>query len=334
MKFKNFLNSLNKIITIIILILLLNNTKINSTKNTKNFLSKKANTNLNQNKIKEKIKSEAEKKISKFELSKIFNKKISTFLIKNEINKSALLNFKIKKTPLNFILGISENKNFIIKNNNNINNKNNLEIYNDNKVTLRAKTLSINSLKLKGDFKFNKISQWKLFMQDTFLKNNTSLNWDFNKVTKCKYYNMLGGICQTSEKEISKEILNLPSHKEIRIIASYHFIGNWDSNSGYLKLDGLNFKSNDPQYVWINKCISKKDNEFGNKKNNNNDKDKKASVTSRIKLCDFDVCRMNDIVNVSLFHTGDYLKLIFGSTLKSNSCESSYAISDVKIFIR
>jgi hypothetical protein len=37
---------------------------------------------------------------------------------------------------------------------------------------------------------------------------------------------MRGGICQTSEKEISKEILNLPSHKEIRIIASYHFIGN------------------------------------------------------------------------------------------------------------
>jgi hypothetical protein len=44
-------------------------------------------------------------------------------------------------------LGISENKNFIIKNNNNnnINNKNNLEIYSDKKVTLRAKTLSINS---------------------------------------------------------------------------------------------------------------------------------------------------------------------------------------------
>ena len=342
MKFNNFFNSLTNLITIMILVLFLNNT--NSTKNTKNkknFLSKNLKTNLNTNsntnkkiisKINNQIKQEKKpKEISKKflnNLSKLFNKKISTFLIKNEINKSALLNFKIKKTPLNFILGISENKNFIIRNNNK-NKINNLEIDGKNKITLRATTLSINSLKIKGDFKFNKISQWKLFMQDNFLKNNTSLNWDFNKITKCKYYNMLGGICQTSQKEISKEILNLPHHKEIKIVAAYHFIGKWDSNTGYLKLDGLNSKRKNPQYVWSNRCVSKKDNDFGNKNRNN-----KASKISKVKLCDFDVCRINDIVNVSLLHSGNYLKLIFGSTLKGNSCDSSYAISDVKIFIR
>jgi len=153
-------------------------------------------------------------------------------------------------------------------------------------------------------------------MQDSFTKNHTSLDWDFDTTTKCGFYNMLGGICQTSTNEISKEISDLPPHKEIKIVASYHFIGKWDSNTGYLKLDGLNFRRNNPQYIWTDRCISK------------SDKD------NSIKLCDYKVCKMNDPINVSVVHSDKYIKLIFGSTLKQNACEQSYAVSDVKLYIR
>jgi hypothetical protein len=244
------------------------------------------------------------------------NKKISTFIINNEENKSSLVNFKIKKTPLQFLLGIL-NKKFIIRNNNNDSKINNLEIDLDKNVILRAKTLSINSLRLKGDFKYNQIEQWKLYMQDSFINNNiNNKNWDFNKTSKCNYYNMLGGNCLISKNEISKEIFDLPPHKEIKIIASYHFIGNWDSNTGYLKLDGLNYIRNNPQFVWTDRCITKTD------------------KNSSIKLCDFNVCKMNVPINISVFHSDKYIKLIFGSTLNKDSCEQSYAIGEVKIFIR
>lgn len=239
------------------------------------------------------------------------DKKISTFLIQNDQNNSALINFKIKKSPLKFILGISPEKKFIISNNQNFNN---LEITENKEVKLKATSLSINSLNLKGDFKYNKIAQWKLFSHDSFIKNHTSLNWNFDKTTKCKFFNILGGNCQTSNSEISKEFSNLPEHKEIKVVSSYHFIGNWDSHTGFLKLDGLNFRRNNPQYVWTDRCIT----------------DNKVNL----ELCDYKICKMNSPVNVSVFHTGNYLKLIFGSTLTRNSCEQSFGISDVKVYIR
>merc|ERR1711957_243507 len=234
------------------------------------------------------------------ETSKIFKKEISTFLIKNAAEKPAVINFRIKKSPLHFILGISEKK-FVLNNNQKFNN---IEIDEDKKATFRATTLSINSLDVKGDFQYNEINQWKLFMHDSFMKKDDSLKWDFAKTTTCNFYNMLGGLCQTSKNEISKEISDLPAHTEIKVVAAYHFIGEWDSHTGYLKLDGLNFRRDNPQYVWTDRCISK-------------------DTKDVIKLCDYKVCRMNALVNVSVFHKDKYLKMIFGSTLKKSACEQS-----------
>jgi hypothetical protein len=271
------------------------------------FLNKANSTKLSPNSTPPK---RASSELSK--TSKIYNKEISSFLITNSEKKPAVINFKIKKSPLHFILGISDENKFVLNNNQNFNN---IEIDEDKLATFKATTLSINSLSVKGDFQYNKINQWKLYMHDSFTKNHTSLNWDFENTTKCKFYNMLGGNCQTSDKEISKEISDLPEHTEIKIVAAYHFIGEWDSHTGYLKLDGLNFRRNNPQFVWTDRCITK------------NSKDV-------IKLCDYKICRMNALVNVSVFHKDKYLKLIFGSTLKRTACEQAYAVSDVKIYIR
>lgn len=239
-----------------------------------------------------------------------FQKGFSTFILTSQKQTPAMINFKIKNSSLMFSLGLNDGK--LILNNNKFRN---LEIDEDKLVSLKASVLTINSLDVKGNVKYNNVNQWKLFLHDNFHKNETSLNWNHDKVTKCNNYNIMGGQCQTSTKELIKEITNIPPHSQIKIEASYHFIGSWDSHSGYLKLDNIDFRKENPKYVWTHRC-------------------KNSKVTSIVKICPIEVCKMASPINITVNHSENLIKLIFGSTLERNSCEQSYGISDVKIYIR
>ena len=243
-------------------------------------------------------------------LSSIYKQGFSTFILSSRANKSAMINFKIKNTALLFSLGLLDGK-LILNNNKN----KNIEIDGEKSVTFKASVLTLNSLDVKGPIKFNNVNQWKLVMHDSFHKNETSLNWNHDKVTKCNQYNILGGHCQTSTKELIKEFNNLPPHTQVKIEANYHFLGSWDSHSGYLKVDNLNFKKDDPKYIWTHRC-------------------KNSKLNPVVKLCPVEVCKMASPINVTVNHTDNSLTLIFGSTLERNSCEQSYGISGVKIYIR
>ena len=243
-------------------------------------------------------------------LSSIYKQGFSSFILSSQTNKPASINFKIKNTALFFSLGLLDGK--IVLNNNK--NKN-IEIDGEKSVLLKASVLSLNSLDVKGPVKFNNVNQWKLVMHDNFHKNETSLNWNHDKVTKCNHYNIMGGNCQTSSKELIKEITNLPPHTQVRIEANYHFFGSWDSHSGYLKVDNLNFKKDDAKYVWTNRC-------------------KNSKVGSVIKICPVEECKIASPINITVNHSDKSITLIFGSTLERSSCEQSYGISDVKIYIR
>jgi hypothetical protein len=243
-------------------------------------------------------------------LSSFYKHGYSSFILSSETNKPAMINFKIKNTSLLFSLGLIDGKLVL----NNDKNKN-IEIDGEKSMTLKASILTLNSLDVKGPVKFNKVDQWKLINHDSFHKNETSLNWSHDKVTKCNHYNIMGGHCQTSSKELIKEFNNLPPHTQIKIEATYHFFGSWDSHSGYLKVDNLNFKKEDPKYVWTNRC-------------------KNSKVKPIIKLCPIEVCKTASPINVTLDHSDKSITLIFGSTLERGSCEQSYGISDVKIYIR
>lgn len=234
----------------------------------------------------------------------------SSFILSSQKNKPAMINFKIKNTSFLFSLGLLDGK-LVLNNNKN----KNIEIDGEKGVTIKASVLTLNSFDVKGPVKFNKVDQWKLIMHDSFHKNETSLSWNHDKVTKCNHYNMMGGHCQTSSKELIKEFTNLPPHSQVKIEATYHFIGSWDSHSGYLKVDNLNYQKENPKYVWTNRC-------------------KNGKVNPIIKLCPVEVCKMASPINVTLDHSDKTIKLIFGSTLERGSCEQSYGISDVKIYIR
>jgi hypothetical protein len=150
--------------------------------------------------------------------------------------------------------------------------------------------------------------QWKLIYHDSFSQNNT-LDWNYDKITQCNYYKMLGGYCQLSDKEAVK-IFRLPEHTIVRIEALYHFIGKWDSNTGYMKVS----KNGESKYVWSYRCNYQQ---------------------SIIKMCpDYDVCKLAVPISVTLNHSDKDIKLTFGSTLDNHSCEKSYGISDIKIYIK
>ncbi len=43
---------------------------------------------------------------------------------------------------------------------------------------------------------------------------------------------------------------------------------------------------------------------------------------------------MASLINITVDHSDTKIKLIFGTTLERSSCEQSYGISDVKIYMR
>lgn len=237
--------------------------------------------------------------------------KISTLILTSEGNKPAIINFKIKNSALLWSLGLLDNK-LTIRNANQLKN---FELDSNKSVLFRGSTLSLNSLDLKSSIKFNNTNQWKLFVHDNFYKNETSLDWNHDKTTRCNYYYIMGGHCQISTKELIKEIKNLPIHSQIKIEATYHFIGNWDSNTGYLKLDHINGNQNEPKYVWSQRCQNSK-------------------TRPLVNLCPYEVCKIASPINVTINHTDSIIRLIFGSTLERGSCEQSYGIGDVKIYIK
>ena len=51
-------------------------------------------------------------------------------------------------------------------------------------------------------------------------------------------------------------------------------------------------------------------------------------------MCEYQVCKIGDVINVSFYHNEENLKLIFGSTLTGHPCDQSYGVSDIKIYIK
>ena len=265
------------------------------------------------------LNNEISNKLETTNLSNFFGSVKSSLFISGAPGKSAMINLKIKNLLVLYSIGMYK-KEFVImsRNENKI-----LTVTAEGQSTLKGNSLMTNTLKVSGPVKYLDVPQWRLIKHDTFYKNNTSLEWSHDIVTECPNHKMMGGYCQTSSKELIKEFKNLPVHSMLRIEASFHFLGNWDSNTGYLKVDPMieNSAKKVDNYVWAHRCMNQK------KANDVN--------TSKINMCgNVKVCKISTPINSTINHSGNSVKLIFGSTLEGNACDQSYGISDVKIYIR
>jgi hypothetical protein len=221
--------------------------------------------------------------------------------------KTATINFNLKKSNKMTSLGII-NQNFAL-----FSKSITHLVHKKGKSKISGRKILTNQLSSHGKIEFKKVPQWRLVAQDTWNRNLTANGWNFNMISRCNNALILGGQCLLSKKEISKEYLNLPEHKMIRIEAFFHHIGKWNSNSGYLRM--LDTKKND-KFLWTNFCKNKQNSRFNN-------------------LCGYETCKINVPISVTIPHTKNRFSIAFGADLNhDHPCEGSYAVSDIKIYLR
>jgi hypothetical protein len=217
------------------------------------------------------------------------------------LNGKSIISFNIRNAMALISLGLINNDFVLSSGENTI-----LQVKKDKSVTFKGTSILLNSLVTHGPVYHNNIPQWRMVHHDTWFKNSTSLDWSIDSISICNSFYMLGGVCQVSNKEIFK-VYNLASHNQVKVEAFYHYIGSWDSNTGFMKVDD--------KFVWTERCNSL------NK--------------PTVKICpDFEICKLATPISFTLGHTKDKFKLSFGSTLEGNSCDRSYAISEVRIYIK
>ena len=238
------------------------------------------------------------------------NHEESKFIISNPEKDSSLMTLKFKNdNNTQFSLGITNNKDFsILKKDTKI-----IISKEGENLLINSPSILIESLNINGNLNYYNNSQWKLYSINTFDNNNIN-EWSFPKISKCgNFINILGGHCLLSNEEIRKEYNNLPKHSLIKIEGKFNFIGNWDKNSGYLKYNN----NGNEEFLWTGRCETNK-NDFILKEG----------------MCGYQICKIGEFISVTFSHSDDNLELIFGSTLNDDSCEQSYGISDIKIYVK
>ncbi|CAG9328224.1 unnamed protein product [Blepharisma stoltei] len=134
-----------------------------------------------------------------------------------------------------------------------------------------------------------------------------SHGWSHDKRNTCDGEDFfLGGHCAFSHEEVSKKF-KLPPHNMVKISANYHMLDKWEGETAYMKADG--------KIVWTMTGTS---HEQGADICGGKQPDAKFAVP----------------VDVTIPHSGGILEVTFGSTLKGDPCNASYAIDDVMVYLR
>jgi hypothetical protein len=142
--------------------------------------------------------------------------------------------------------------------------------------------------------------------------NNKNIKQSSGSITHCGDKNfMLGGHCSPNGGggESSRSFVKLPSHSMVRVTARFHFIDSWDGESAYAKIDD--------EVVWL-------------------DSHNSATKTNGVSLCGskHPDSKMGSLIDVSFPHTTSSVRLTFGATLDGDSCEESWAVDDIAVYVR
>ncbi|XP_955462.1 uncharacterized protein TA18185 [Theileria annulata] len=106
------------------------------------------------------------------------------------------------------------------------------------------KSLNVN-MELGGDLIIQNVSQFRMIWREDFSESKGWKGTGYNKrinlcivgkigVSNCSGVQMLGGFNFFSRGFVEKTFIELPSHKELRIRANYHFIDRWVWDNWYI----------------------------------------------------------------------------------------------------
>jgi hypothetical protein len=126
---------------------------------------------------------------------------------------------------------------------------------------------------------------------------------------------LLGGYGNLAGGEIKKSFNNIPTHKDLRIVATYHFIDAWSGETGFMRLN--TGKDKKMEYVWTER------HDF-------------SKGSGGISICGAKYPENKFSVNIdlSVSHEDEEITIGFGSTLDQDPYENSFGVSNLQIFIK
>lgn len=187
----------------------------------------------------------------------------------------------------------------------------------DNSNTLHLGSSRVEALTLdaKSGISVRGVKQWQLVHSEDF--SEAGAGWNRPQVSQCAGVFMLGGFCKLSNGEVNKTFSGLPAHKQLRVVATYHFIDRWIGETGYMKLDvGM---SNCPVTVW-------------------SERHAQQEAKNGLSLCGdagTPEGKFAAPVDVTVPHSKDTVAVTFGSTMgDADPCDESWGISNLEIYVR
>ena len=163
-------------------------------------------------------------------------------------------------------------------------------------------------------FKIQNYEQWKLVILEDF--QGQISGWSEDDISNCGTSPdlFLGGHCKFSSEVVTKTF-TLPAHTQIKFLMTFHFLDRWEGETAYLKLDG--------KYVWLESYQAC------------NNLHSSLCVYKGIDVCGDDYPdRMGASVRFVGEHTSETVKVEVSTTLTRDSCEVSWGIDDIQIFIQ
>jgi len=184
-----------------------------------------------------------------------------------------------------------------------------------NKLHLTAQQVQALYIDALGGLTVRGVKQWQLVQSEDFSSDGTG--WSRHDVSQCGGVHMLGGYCRFSSGEVNKTFAALPSHKQLRIVATYHFIDRWIGEAGYLKLDIGPHDS--PVIVWSEQHAQEMS------KNGLSICGQKETPEGKFAVS----------IDISVPHVKDTVQLSFGSTMDdTDPCDESWGVSNIEVYVR
>lgn len=192
-------------------------------------------------------------------------------------------------------------------------------VYNpiDDQLILEG-NLTTNNLDLEDsqflEFAADGVPQWKQFSYDDF--QGVVTGWNNTAMSSCGTSNnkFLGGYCNFADTAISKTYSDLPQHSQVRVTFNYHFIDEWQGESGYAQVDGKYVWQ--MAYAWCDSVLPWYCQKFG------------------INACGAEFPdKLAQFVQIDTIHNANSLTLVISSTLDGDACKASWGLDDVTIYL-
>lgn len=190
-----------------------------------------------------------------------------------------------------------------------------LALDSQNTLHLGARQVEALTVNAVGGLSLRGVQQWQLVKAEDFTASGDG--WSRGQVSQCAGVFMLGGYCRLSRGEVNKTFAGLPPHKQLRVVATFHFIDRWIGEAGYMK---LNIGPAGQQVVVWSEQHSEQLSRNG------------------ISLCGRSTTPEGKFaapIDVTVPHQQDAVVLAFGSTMEdSDPCDESWGVSGLEIYTR